>query len=273
MTGFHYVYMLSDVATHTHHYVGMTEDLKARLEKHNSGQVPHTTLLDDIIGKLSRLKRRLIDENCMRLSILAFALCLQTGAFAATNETAVATNGVAAAADPLRTTRMPRMSFKPPATVRDAVSFFQEEARRHAATCGLTFVYRPFAGEDADAGAASAGADVVLPQMEATDISFADALRLVCESSDYVFRRAKDRVFVGPRPIGGCCVTRRYPLALADPPRDWTAWLKARGATPPEDARIVYLPETQMLRVTVCEGGFAWLERVLPCAGQSAGDE
>ena len=43
MTGFHYVYMLSDVATHTHHYVGMTEDLKARLEKHNSGQVPHTS--------------------------------------------------------------------------------------------------------------------------------------------------------------------------------------------------------------------------------------
>ena len=43
MTGFHYVYMLSDVATHTHHYVGMTEDLKARLEKHNSGQVKHTS--------------------------------------------------------------------------------------------------------------------------------------------------------------------------------------------------------------------------------------
>lgn len=43
MTGFHYVYMLSDVATHTHHYVGMTEDLKARMEKHNSGQVKHTS--------------------------------------------------------------------------------------------------------------------------------------------------------------------------------------------------------------------------------------
>ena len=42
MTGFHYVYMLSDVATHTHHYVGMTEDLKSHLAKHNSGQVPHT---------------------------------------------------------------------------------------------------------------------------------------------------------------------------------------------------------------------------------------
>lgn len=43
MTDFHYVYMLSDVATHTHHYVGMTDDLKARIAKHNSGQVPHTS--------------------------------------------------------------------------------------------------------------------------------------------------------------------------------------------------------------------------------------
>ena len=43
MTGFYYVYMLSDVATHTHHYVGMTESLESRLEKHNSGQVSHTS--------------------------------------------------------------------------------------------------------------------------------------------------------------------------------------------------------------------------------------
>ena len=43
MTGFYYVYMLSDVATPTHHYVGMTEDLENRLAKHNAGQVPHTS--------------------------------------------------------------------------------------------------------------------------------------------------------------------------------------------------------------------------------------
>ena len=29
MTGFYYVYMLSDVATRTHHYVGMTENLES----------------------------------------------------------------------------------------------------------------------------------------------------------------------------------------------------------------------------------------------------
>jgi len=43
MTGFYYVYMLSDVATRTHHYVGMTEDIEKRLAKHNAGQVPHTS--------------------------------------------------------------------------------------------------------------------------------------------------------------------------------------------------------------------------------------
>ena len=43
MVGYHYVYMLSDIATHSHHYVGMTSDLEARLEKHNSRQVPHTS--------------------------------------------------------------------------------------------------------------------------------------------------------------------------------------------------------------------------------------
>jgi len=41
---FYYVYMLSDVATHAHHYVGMTlmKPIE-RLAVHNSGSVPHTT--------------------------------------------------------------------------------------------------------------------------------------------------------------------------------------------------------------------------------------
>ncbi len=42
MQGFYYTYILVDVATGTHRYVGSTQDLSARLEKHNSGEVPHT---------------------------------------------------------------------------------------------------------------------------------------------------------------------------------------------------------------------------------------
>lgn len=42
MAKFYYVYLLVDVATETHRYTGVTEDLHARLAKHNSGEVPHT---------------------------------------------------------------------------------------------------------------------------------------------------------------------------------------------------------------------------------------
>ena len=43
MQNFYYVYILIDTTTETHHYVGSTQDLQARLDKHNAGEVPHTS--------------------------------------------------------------------------------------------------------------------------------------------------------------------------------------------------------------------------------------
>ena len=43
MSDFHYVYILIDTATQSHHYVGVTQDLRARLAKHNAGEVVHTS--------------------------------------------------------------------------------------------------------------------------------------------------------------------------------------------------------------------------------------
>jgi predicted GIY-YIG superfamily endonuclease len=43
MQKFYYVYLLVDIATGSHHYTGVTEDLHARLAKHNAGEVPHTS--------------------------------------------------------------------------------------------------------------------------------------------------------------------------------------------------------------------------------------
>ena len=43
MAKFYYVYLLVDVATESHRYTGVTEDLTARLAKHNAGKVPHTS--------------------------------------------------------------------------------------------------------------------------------------------------------------------------------------------------------------------------------------
>jgi predicted GIY-YIG superfamily endonuclease len=39
---FSYVYILQSEANPKSHYVGLTDDLHKRLEKHNAGDVPHT---------------------------------------------------------------------------------------------------------------------------------------------------------------------------------------------------------------------------------------
>jgi predicted GIY-YIG superfamily endonuclease len=38
-----YVYILQSIEAPEHHYVGVTDDLRARLQKHNAGDVPHTS--------------------------------------------------------------------------------------------------------------------------------------------------------------------------------------------------------------------------------------
>ena len=58
MSSFHYVYILVDEATGKHFYIGCTEDLKSRLEKHNKGDVPHTSKY-----KLWRIKNAIAFEN------------------------------------------------------------------------------------------------------------------------------------------------------------------------------------------------------------------
>jgi predicted GIY-YIG superfamily endonuclease len=37
-----YVYILQSIADREHFYTGITDDLRARLSKHNSGEVAHT---------------------------------------------------------------------------------------------------------------------------------------------------------------------------------------------------------------------------------------
>ena len=38
-----YVYILECLADPERHYTGITDDLKARIAKHNAGEVPHTS--------------------------------------------------------------------------------------------------------------------------------------------------------------------------------------------------------------------------------------
>ena len=71
MSNFHYVYILVDEATGTHFYIGCTEDLKSRLEKHNKGDVPHTSKY-----KPWRIKNAIAFEN--REKAYAFESYLKT---------------------------------------------------------------------------------------------------------------------------------------------------------------------------------------------------
>ncbi len=41
--GMKYVYILECISESSRHYVGLTDDLRARLKAHNSGQVYHTS--------------------------------------------------------------------------------------------------------------------------------------------------------------------------------------------------------------------------------------
>jgi predicted GIY-YIG superfamily endonuclease len=38
-----YVYILRSLGTEEHYYVGLTDDLRERLRKHNAGEVSHTS--------------------------------------------------------------------------------------------------------------------------------------------------------------------------------------------------------------------------------------
>ena len=53
MSNFHYVCLLTDVATETHFYTGVTEDLESRLQKHNAGEVPPYVQIQTVTHKNS----------------------------------------------------------------------------------------------------------------------------------------------------------------------------------------------------------------------------
>ena len=105
--------------------------------------------------------------------------------------------------------RLPTISFKPPATIMDAVEFFRQASKDFdrpeipVEKRGFNFVLKTpqplkaveaqesesndFSSNDSEAAAAPANGLSPIPTITASDITFYDALKLVCDSVEYKF--------------------------------------------------------------------------------------
>ena len=78
MATFHYVYILVSGSHPDRHYTGITENLRARVRVHNSGQLPYTAkyrpwLIDTAIAFRSRNKASAFEKYLKSHSGRAFA--------------------------------------------------------------------------------------------------------------------------------------------------------------------------------------------------------
>ena len=106
--------------------------------------------------------------------------------------------------------RLPNISFKPPATISDAVEYFRGASRDYDrpdipdGKRGFNFMLKPppggitqvaaqgeddggFASEDSNGGSAGTGGWPQISTITASDISLYEALKLVCDSVEYKF--------------------------------------------------------------------------------------
>ena len=96
----------------------------------------------------------------------------------------------------MKAMRLPAISFAPPATIIDAMEFFRVASRDDYDSAeipeekrGFSFILRT----NPEVAAPT------LPMFKANDISFYDALKLVCESVDYTLDVYDSLVFIMPR--------------------------------------------------------------------------
>ena len=154
--------------------------------------------------------------------------------------------------------RLPNVSFKPPATIADAVEFFRQASRDYdrpeipADKRGFNFLLRTPPGavktqvaeEETDDFTANASADDSVPtngleplqSMTASDIVFYEALTLVCDSVGYKFiiSGVGPTVIVMPKEMSiGALIARKYnvPDAFVERVNSATEDIKQMGGT------------------------------------------
>ena len=214
--------------------------------------------------------------------------------------------------------RLPTISFKPPATIMDAVEFFRQASVDYdrpdipAEKRGFNFVLKtpqPLktaqsdteesggfgASGDDESGAAPANGLAPIPTITASDISFHEALKLVCDSVDYKFIVRGPIVMVMHRDMSTAeILSRKYNVpesfmervsnassemkemggfgnnqkkandeAEESPDRDWKAFFEEMGVKWPEGSSIKHIKSLGKLYVRNTRENLAEFEKVL----------
>ena len=216
---------------------------------------------------------------------------------------------------------LPNIDFKPPATIIDAIDYFRNASRDYdrpdlpLEQRGFNFVLKTpetlrasaevvveesegFGGSDDEpmAGPSQAGVPVI-PMITAKEISFFDALKLVCESVDYKFKVQGPMVMIMPKDMTiEDMVTRSYPVVAAfmdrmgsassdmkemksagfggsssrrkedeeeNQEKDWKEFFELLGVKWPEGSSIMYIKTIGKLRVKNTYENLAELEKAL----------
>ena len=219
----------------------------------------------------------------------------------------------------MRDMRLPTIEFKPPATIIEAIDFFRTASRDYdrpdipIEKRGFNFVLRTPVGaikqqaaeESADDFSATAATDEdgtasglpPIPKITASDISFYDALKLVCDSVDYKFIVSGPVIMVMQkdmstaelisrkynvpeafvervnsaseeiREMGGFGSNNRSAKKSADEgesaDRDWKAFFEEMGVKWPEGSSIKHIKSLGKLYVRNTSENLAEFEKVI----------
>ena len=216
--------------------------------------------------------------------------------------------------------RLPTFSFKPPATIMDAVDWFTTASKDYdrpdipLEKRGFNFVLRPppgafkqsaqqssedesFSSDDSSDSQTGAGGLPPIPTITASDISFYEALKLVCDSVEYKFIVRGPVVMVMHKDMSTAeLLSRKYDVLDAflermtaassdvkemksqgfggsskkgneegdeNTERDWKAFFEQMGVKWPEGSTIMYIKTLGKLYVRNTRENLAEFEKVL----------
>lgn len=219
--------------------------------------------------------------------------------------------------------KLPSISFKPPATIIDAVEFFRsaskdydnpelpieqrgfnialrlpEAIRNGGAMSGGEEESDGFGGGEEDSSESGGAGIPMIPMLSASDITFFDALKLVCDSVDFKFKVQGPFIIVMHKDMAiDEMVTRSYPVLSSflerideasenmkemrsagfgsnnssrnnddggeNKEKDWKEFFRMLGVQWPEGSQIMYIRTIGKLRVKNTYENLAELEKAL----------